>query len=446
MNFKEIETKKLARTYEFTLTKVDLDQKVETKLEIARASFQMKGFRKGRTPLKLMKKMFGNSTKGEVVQDLVDGSIREHLEKSGHKPASRPSVDLKSGSINENVDLVFSFKYEILPEIPKFDYDEIVLDRYNIKVEQTAISTALNELAKSASTFHPKSKNSQAQLGDQVVMDFKGFIDGKIFDGGSADDYPVVLGSNSFIPGFEEQLVGCKVGKEIEVKVKFPKEYNAKNLAEKDALFVCKIKSINKAKPAAVNDELAVKFSAKNLSELKNSIKDRLTNEYTSFSKSLLKKDLMDVLEKNVKFELPQSLVDAEVSQIAASQPGSRDDKPEQKKVTNQKEKKVSTDQTKLAKRRVTLGLFFAEEGKRNGIEVSEKEYKEAVMEEVSKYPGKEQDFLKFLDDNPSAKEQISAPIFEEKVFDFMIGLIKLKEKDISLDQFKKKFDKSIGN
>ena len=445
MNFKQIENQKLARGYEFSITRSDLNQKVHQKLEVARVNFQMKGFRKGRTPLKIMKKMFGNSTRGEVIQELVDSYIRDHLEKSDHKPASKPSIDLKSGNIEEEDDLVFVFRYEILPDIPKFDYKKIVLEKNNVKVEQDAVRKALDELAKSAGSFHPKAKNAKAKNGEQVVIDFNGSIDGQEFQGGSAQDYPLVLGSNSFIPGFEEQLVGCKVGEEVTVKVKFPEGYGTKNLAGKDSLFICKIKSINAPKPAEIDDELAKKFSAKNVSDLESNIKERLANEYTSFSKSLMKKDLMDALEKIVKFDLPQSLVDAEISHIAESVPEPKSDKVRVSKKKGVEAKKVSPEQKRLAKRRVSLGLLFAEEGRRHNIQVTEKEYQDAVMQEASKYPGKEQDFLKFLDGNQSAKEQIRTPIFEEKVFDFMISRVSLKEKDISLDLFKEKFDKNMN-
>ena len=443
MSFKEIESKKLSRAYEFSLTKADLDKKVDQKLEIARTNFHMKGFRKGRTPLKVMKKMFGDSTRGEVIQELVDSSIRDHLEKEGHKPASRPSVDLKSGSIHDENDLIFSFKYEVLPEIPQFNYEHLSLDRLKIQIDEKSIRKALDELANSACTFHPKAKKAKARQGDQVVMDFVGSIDGKEFEGGSAQDYPLILGSNSFIPGFEQQLLGCKESDDVTIKINFPNDYGNKTLAGKNSVFDCKIKTVNAPKPAKIDDELAKKFSANNISELRKNIKERLGNEYETFSRSLMKKDLMDALEKNVKFELPKTLVDSEISQIIAA--SSRSDMKKDKN-DQSKEIKPSLDQKKLARRRVTLGLFFAEEGKRNGIQISEKEYNEAVLQEASQYPGKEGDFFKFLDENPSAKEQIRAPIFEEKVFDFMIDRIKPTEKDISFDEFKRKFDNSMGD
>ncbi|MFL2812283.1 MAG: trigger factor [Paracoccaceae bacterium] len=442
MDFKEIENKKLVRSYEFTIKQSLLDQKVDEKLENARPNFQMKGFRKGHTPLVMMKKMFGDSTKNDIIQELVDNSIKKHLDEKGHKPASQPKIDLKKGDFNKNTDLTFSFKYEILPVIPKIDYSNISINNYKINVDAEAIKKALEELAKSASTYELKKKGEKTKNGDQVIIDFKGTINKIEFNGGSATDYPLVLGSNSFIPGFEEQLVECKLNDNKNVKVNFPENYTNKDLAGKEAVFNCKIKKVNKPIPAKIDNELAVKFSAKDLSELKSNIKTRLSNEYESFSKSLMKKELMDEIEKKVKFDLPQSLVDSELVQITKQMTQENIVKSNKNK-TNDKSK-TTKEQKDLAIRRVALGLFFAEEGNRNGISVSEKEYKDAVYREAMNYPGKEQDFVKFLDSNPTVKEQISAPIFENKVFDHMAKLIKKTDKNISFEQFKKKFDANI--
>ena len=390
----------------------------------------------------MMKKMFGDSTKNEVIQELIDTSIKKHLDDKGHKPASQPIIDLKKGEFKKNTDLTFSFKYEILPVIPKIDYNNISINKYKIKVEDEAIKKALDELAKSACTYEAKKKSEKTKNGDQVIIDFKGTINKIEFNGGSAIDYPLVLGSNSFIPGFEEQLIDCKLNDNKNVKVKFPENYTNKDLAGKEAVFNCKIKKVNKPVPAKIDNELAIKFSAKDLSELKSNIKARLSNEYESFSKSLMKKELMDEINKKVKFDLPQSLVESELVQITKQFSQENIAKSNKNKIDTKS--KPNKEQKDLANRRVALGLFFAEEGNRNGISVSEKEYNDAVYREAMNYPGKEQDFIKFLDNNPSIKEQISAPIFENKVFDHMVKLIKKSDKNISFEQFKKKFDANM--
>ena len=441
MNFKEIENKKLVRSYEFTIEYKLLDQKVDEKLEKARLNFQMKGFRKGRTPLTMLKKKFGESTKNEIIQELIDSNIRKHLDDKSHKPASQPKIELKEGKLDRKSDLTFTINYEILPNIPKLKFEEIKLCEYKISVDNNAIQKALDELSKSACTFEPRKKNEKTKQGDQVIIDFKGTINKTVFNGGSANDYPLVIGSNSFIPGFEEQLINCKVNDDKNVKVNFPKNYNNKDLAGKEAIFDCKIKKINKPIPAKINDDLAVKFSAKNLDELKTNIKERLSNEYKSFSRSLMKKELMDEIEKKVNFDLPQSLIDNELNQIMHQ---NTQNSVEVEKDKVNKKKKPTKEEKNLANRRVALGLYFAEEGNRNKITVSEKEYQDAVYREAMNYPGKEQEFIKFLDSNPMAKEQISAPIFENKVFDHIVKLTKKSEKAVTFEQFKKKFDTNM--
>ena len=211
MDFKEIECIKLKRSYEFTFKKTLLDQKIEEKLENERSNFQMKGFRKGHTPLKLMIKMFGKSTKNEILQNLLDSSVRSHLKKLDHKPAHQPKIDIKSGNIEKETDLTFSISYEILPKIPELNYENVSINEYNIKVEDKAINNALEELAKSASTYEIKKKTEKADLGDQLIIDFNGSINKKEFDGGTAVDYPLIIGSKSFIPGFEDQLINTKI-------------------------------------------------------------------------------------------------------------------------------------------------------------------------------------------------------------------------------------------
>ncbi len=441
MDFKEIENKKLVRSYEFTIEYKLLDQKVDEKLEKERLNFQMKGFRKGRTPLTMMKKMFGESTKNEIIQELMDSNIKKHLDLKSHKPASQPKIELKEGKLDRKSDLTFTINYEILPNIPELKFEEIKLSEYKISVDNDAIQKALDELSKSACSFEPRKKNEKTKQGDQVIIDFKGTINKVVFNGGSANDYPLVIGSNSFIPGFEEQLINCKVNDDKDVKVNFPKNYNNKDLAGKEAIFECKIKKINKPIPAKINDDLAVKFSAKSLDELKTNIKERLSNEYKSFSRSLMKKELMDEIEKKVNFDLPQSLIDNELNQIMHQ--NTQNSVEVEKDNVNEK-KKPTKEEKNLATRRVALGLYFAEEGNRNKITVSEKEYQDAVYREAMNYPGKEQEFIKFLDSNPMAKEQISAPIFENKVFDHIVKLTKKSEKAVTFEQFKKKFDTNM--
>jgi trigger factor len=267
------------------------------------------------------------------------------------------------------------------------------------------------------------------------VINFLGKVDGEAFEGGAADDYPLVLGSNSFIPGFEEQLVGAKVGDDVEVKVKFPDEYGAENLAGKDAVFECKINAVKEPKPAEINDELAQQFGAEDLAGLKGQVEERLATEYSGAARQVLKRGLMDALDGAVSFDLPPSMVDAEAAQIAHQM--WHEDNPD---VTDHNHDPVETtdEHKKLAERRVRLGLFLSELGLKNEINVSDAEMQQAMMQQAQQYPGQERQFFEFIQQNEQAMQQIRAPLFEDKVVDYILELATVSDKEVSKDELQK--------
>ena len=238
----------------------ELETKVTEKLEEARKDFQMKGFRKGKAPTALMKKMFGKSVLGEAMQETIDQAMREHFEASGDRPALQPEVKMASEDWQEGQDVEVSMTYEALPQVPEVALGEVALEKLVAAIDDAAVDEALANLASSANDYDDRKKGSKAKDGDQVVIDFKGSVDGELFDGGAAEDFPLVLGSGSFIPGFEEQLVGVKVDEEKEVKVSFPENYGAPNLAGKEASFAVTVKAVKAPKPAAIDDALATRF------------------------------------------------------------------------------------------------------------------------------------------------------------------------------------------
>ena len=246
----------LKRAYQITLSADELDAKVNEKLVEAQPEIEMKGFRKGKVPMALLKKQYGSKVLGEALQETIDGAMSTHFEESGVRPAMQPEVKMTNEDWKEGDDVEVSMSYEALPEIPEVAVDKIKLERLVVEAEDSAVDEALTNLAESAPDYADRKKGSKAKDGDQITLDFLGKVDGVAFDGGAAEDYPLVLGSNSFIPGFEEQLVGTKVDQELDVNVKFPDEYGAENLAGKDAIFSCTIKAIKEAKPAELNDEL----------------------------------------------------------------------------------------------------------------------------------------------------------------------------------------------
>ncbi|MDB6177570.1 trigger factor [Paracoccus sp. Z330] len=436
MQVKETQNDGLKRGYQLTLPAADLAATVDAKLKEAQPEIEMKGFRKGKVPMAMLKKQFGPRVMGDAMQEAIDGALRKHLEESGDRPAAQPKVEMNDGeNWKEGDDVVVNVSYEALPEIPEVDLGKLSLERLTVPAEEAAITEALENLAKSAQNFDDRRKGSKAKDGDQVVIDFKGFVDGEAFEGGEAEDYPLVLGSNSFIPGFEEQLVGAKFDEEVKVEVKFPEEYGAEHLAGKDAIFECKIKAVKAPKPAEIDDELAKKFGAEDLDGLKKQITERLEAEYAGAARAIMKRGLLDQLDEQVKFELPESLVEAEAQQIAHQL--WHEENPE---VQGHDHGAIepTDDHKKLAERRVRLGLLLAEIGQKAEVNVSDQEMTQAVMQAARQYPGQERAFFEFIQQNQAAQQQLRAPIFEDKVVDHIAEQAKVEEKQVSKEELEK--------
>ena len=425
----------LKRGYTMTLSAKELDDKVMDKLKEAQPDIEMKGFRKGKVPLPLLKKQFGERVMGEAMQEAVDGAMSAHFEEKGERPAGEPAVKMVNEDWKPGDDVEVEMTYEALPEIPDVDLSKIKVERLVVKAGDKEIDEALGNLAESAQDFKDRKKGTKAKDGDQVTMDFVGRVDGEAFDGGSAEDYPLVLGSNSFIPGFEEQLVGVKVDEEKVVKVSFPEEYQAPHLAGKDAEFTCTIKAVKEPVAAEINDELAEKFGAESLDKLKEQIGERLEAEYAGASRAVLKREVLDQLDGLVSFELPPSMVEMEAKQIAHQL--WHEENPDVQG-HDHPEVEPTDEHTKLAERRVRLGLLLAELGQKAEVEVSDAEMTQAVMDQARQYPGQEREFFEFVQKNPQMRQQLRAPIFEDKVIDHIAGEAKVTEKEVSKDKLEK--------
>ena len=425
----------LKRGYKIVVPATDLDAKVNEKLVEAQPEVEMKGFRKGKVPMALLKKQFGQRLMGEAMQEAVDGAMSKHFEDSGDRPAMQPDVKMTNEDWKEGDDVEIEMSYEALPEIPEVDLKKVKLEKLVVKAGDKDIEDALGNLAETAQDFKDRKKGSKAKDGDQVVIDFLGKVDGEAFDGGAAEDYPLALGSGSFIPGFEEQLVGAKAGDNVEVKVSFPAEYGAENLAGKDAVFECKVKEVKEPVAAEINDELAKKFGADDLAALKVQISERLEAEFSGAARAVMKRSLLDELDKLVSFDLPPSLLDAEAKQIAHQL--WHEENPDVQG-HDHPEVEPTDEHTKLAGRRVRLGLLLAELGQKAEIEVSDAEMTQAVMNQARQYPGQEKQFFEFVQQNPQMRQQIQAPLFEDKVIDYVFELAKVSEKEVSKDDLQK--------
>jgi trigger factor len=426
----------LKRGYTITVTAAELDAEVQKKLIEAQPEVEIKGFRKGKVPLAILKKQFGQRMIGDAMQDAIDGAMKDHFDKTGDRPALQPEVKMVGGDAwKEGQDVVVEMTYECLPPIPEVDASKIKLERLSVKADDAAIDEALKNLAGSAQSFEAKKKASKAKKGDQVVIDFKGSVDGEYFDGGAGEDYPLVLGSNSFIPGFEDQLIGTKAGDEVKVNVSFPEAYGAAHLAGKAAVFECTVKEVREPKEAEIDDELAKKFGAEDLAALKGQIAERLESEYKGAARAVMKRSLLDQLDAQVKFDLPPALVEAEAAQIAHQL--WHEEHPEVHD-HNHGSVEPTDEHKKLAERRVRLGLVLAEVGRKAEVTVTDAEMTQAVLAAARQYPGQERAFFEFVQKNAQMQQQLRAPVFEDKVVDHIVAGAMVTDKDISKDALQK--------
>ena len=426
----------LKRGYTITVTAAELDAKVQEKLVEAQPEIEMKGFRKGKVPLAILKKQFGQRILGDAMQDAIDGAMKDHFDKTGDRPALQPEVKMVEGEAwSEGQDVVVEMTYEALPPIPEIDSSKITLDRLVVKAAEADVDEALKNLAATAQSFDDRKKGAKAKDGDQIVIDFKGSVDGELFDGGTADDYALVLGSKSFIPGFEDQLIGAKVGDEVSVNVSFPENYGAAHLAGKAAVFACTVKAVKEPKPAEVDDELAKKYGAEDLAALKGQIAERLESEYKGASRAILKRALLDQLDSMVKFDLPARLVEAEAQQIAHQL--WHEEHPEEHG-HNHGSIEATDEHKSLAERRVRLGLLLAEVGRKAEVTVTDAEMTQAVLAQARNYPGQERAYFEFVQKNAQVQQQLRAPIFEDKVIDHIVAGAKVTEKAVGKDELQK--------
>ncbi len=425
----------LKRGYAITITGAELDAKVNDKLVEAQPEVELKGFRKGKVPLALLKKNFGERMMGEAMQEAVDGAMNSHFEETGDRPAMQPDVKMTNEDWKPGDDVNVEMSYEALPAIPEVDLSGVELEKLVVKAEADAVEEALANLAETATDYAARDEGVAAEDKDQVVIDFLGKVDDVAFDGGAGDDYPLVLGSNSFIPGFEEQLVGTKAGDVKDVTVSFPDDYQAEHLAGKEAVFTCTVKEVKAPAAAEINDELAKKFGAEDLDGLKGQIAERLEAEYAGASRAVMKRGLLDKLDDLVSFDLPPSLVDAEAKQIAHQL--WHEENPE---VEGHDHPEIETtdEHNKLAERRVRLGLLLAELGQKAEVEVTDQEMTQAIMQQARQYPGQERQFFEFIQQNQQMQQQLRAPIFEDKVIDHIAAQAKVEEKEVSKDDLQK--------
>lgn len=435
----------LSRVYGVTVPAAQLAEKVEARIAEITPTLNLKGFRPGKVPAGHVRKMFGRSLMSEVVEQTITETTQKVLADNNLRPAGEP--DLRpEGDIQQVVegkaDLAYEIALEVIPEFEPTDFSAIALKRPVYEPTDKEVDEAVAELAESSKTYEPrKGKTVKAKDGDQLLIDFVGRVDGEVFEGGSAEDATLTLGSGQFIPGFEEQLVGAKPEDEVLVKVTFPAEYQAAQLAGKDAEFTVTVKEVRAPKASKVDDDLAQRLGIEDLEKLKELLRSNLQSQFAGATRFKLKRALLDVLDEKHDFPLPPRMVEAEFTQIwdqvqedktAGNLPPEDADKSDDQ---------LRDEYRKIAERRVRLGLVLAEVGRINNVQVTEQELAEAMRQEAMRYGPQAQQIFDFLRQNPSAQAQIRAPIFEEKVVDLIVSKAKVEDEKVSREELLKEDD-----
>ncbi len=432
MQVTELSAEGLKHQFKIVVPSSELTSKIDERLAEMAKTAALPGFRPGKVPVSLLKKQYGQALFGEAVEAAVNTSTAKAIEDRGLKPALQPRVDLKQ--LEEGKDVEFEVVVEVLPEIGKLDFSGVELERLKAEVPEKDIDEALERIAKANREQKPVDPPRAAQKGDAIKLDFVGSVDGVEFPGGAAQDYVLEIGSGSFIPGFEDQLVGAEIDKPVDVKVTFPAEYGAPELAGKDAVFKCTVKEVLEYVDKPADDELAKKNNFENLEAMRKAIGERIGQDYTQISRTMIKRQLLDKLADSHKFAVPEGLVEGEFNAIWQ--------RIEEAKKNGQKveedEEKMRKEYRDIAERRVRLGLLLADVGRSNSIDVTPEELNQAAMREAMRYQGQERQVLEYFSKNPEAKDQLRAPIFEEKTVDFILELAKVSEKSVTPEELLK--------
>ncbi len=437
----------LSRVIAVTIPVAELNEKLEARIKEVAPQMKLKGFRPGKVPASYVKKTFGRDFMGEIINASLNETSQGALEELKLRPAAPAEMNLTSDMdkvIAGQEDLAYEMSLEVMPEFTPVDPKTLKLTRPTYEASEEDLDEALKELASQAKSYEDKKgKTVKAADGDQLTIDFLGKIDGEAFDGGAATDADLVIGSGRFIPGFEEQLKGAKVGEEKTIEVTFPEDYQAKHLAGKAATFDVTVKAIKAEVESKIDDEFAKRIGLESLDQLKELLKSNLNQQYAGATRFKLKRALLDILDEGHDFALPPKMVEAEFEGIWAQVSADKDAGQLPEEDAKKSEDELKAEYRKIAERRVRLGLVLAEIGRANNVGVSDQELSNAIMAEARNYPGQEKMVLDFYRQNPNAAAQLRAPIYEEKVVDLIVSVAEVKDEAITKEELMKEEDEA---
>ncbi|MEC9078217.1 MAG: trigger factor [Pseudomonadota bacterium] len=442
MQVTETSAEGLKREFTVTVPAVEITDSANERLKELSKSVNLPGFRPGKVPTSVLRQRYGDAVRGEVLERTIQQSWQKALEEREIRPASEPKIEIVT--FEDGQDLEYKLAVELMPDIDDFDLSKVELERPVVPVTDEEIDKSLERLAANNKKYEA-AEGCAAEDQDQILMDFKGTVEGKEFPGSSMEGFELVLGQGGFLPGFEGQLIGVQAGEEKQITVTMPEDFGNDDLKGKEVAFDVTVKEVRKAVLVEINDDLAKASGFEDLAALRIGIQEQLDREYGRLTRASLKRALLDKLADEVKFELPKTMVDGEFDTIwkqisEAKEKGSLEESDKDKS-----EEELRENYLAIAERRVRLGIFLAEVGRKNNITVTQDDLNRAMHTEAARFPGQEAAVLEYFQKNDSAKNELQAPIFEDKVVDFIVELAKVTEKEVSMEDLMK-LDQSDDN
>jgi trigger factor len=431
----------LKREYNIILSAEDLSQRLDSQLADLKDKIRLNGFRPGKVPVAHLKKVYGKSIMADVMQEAINEANKQILDEKGFRLAQEPKVELPQdqatieAALQARGDLSYKVALEVLPKFEISAFDDLALERPVVEVTDADVEAAIDRLAADRRAYTPKPEGGKAEKGDKVTVDFVGKINGEDFEGGASKDIDVILGANTFIPGFEEQLLGAAAGEKRTITARFPENYADRKLAGRTATMDVDVKAVAAPEAFAIDDEFAMSLNVESIDKLKEMARSNISAEYAKASRDKLKRRLLDELDKRYSFELPEGLVAQEFDsiwrQVEAEQKASGRTFADE----NTTEEAARVDYRRIAERRVRLGLVLAEIGAKADVKVSDEELTNALIARARSFPGQEKQVWEFYRKNPQAMAELRAPLYEEKVVDYVLSQAKVAEKAVSREE-----------
>ncbi|MCH7542746.1 MAG: trigger factor [Proteobacteria bacterium] len=426
----------LKREFTITVAAADIEATLDSRLKELSRTIKMPGFRPGKVPMPLLKKQYGPSLMGEILDHVVSDSSQRALADKGLRPAVQPKIEIKSFA--EGADLEYTMAVELMPEIAPVEFSKLELERLVVEVSDAEIDEAIQNLAKDQAGFETVEEARPSIESDALMIDFVGRVDGEAFDGGTAKDFLLELSATTFVPGFVEQIRGAKAGDHLTVKVRFPDDYGNAELAGKDAEFEVDVKELRQRGAATIDDQLAEKMGVENLTALKQAIREAREREYAAMSRMHLKRRLLDALAERCDFPVPESTANNEFEAIWKSVSEELERNKDALEEAGKSEDELRAEYRTIAERRVRLGLFLSEVGRMNNIDVTQEDLNRAVVTEARRFPGREREVVDHYQKHRETMESLRAPVFEDKVVNFILELARVTERKVSLEEMLK--------